>query len=208
MVSSLAITKQATSGTPLTIEGYRLSSGHVGAGQDASVLVPSSGRVLELEPDTYCSNGTNEQIAWGTSSIVRTPSGEYPYSIAINGAPNTTAGHQVSVAIGVGTFDVGVLGVSYTSPGQPDSQPYLVYRPIGSYGGEDQFYPCNGQFHKYTIPLLYWSNENSLTPNDCAEIKLLPQCAGDVVNATRYTQKVSCYKDAASVPVLNQDVRF
>ena len=175
----------------------------VGAGEDASVLIPSSGGVLGLEPDTYYGNGTSEQITYGTGSVVRTPSGEYPYSISINGAPNATAGHQVSVDIGDGTFGVGVFGVSYTGPGQPDSQPFLGYRPLGSYGGEDQFYACNGQFYEYTVPLLYWRNETSVTPEDCAEIKLLPQCAGDVVNATQYTQKVSCYDDAASVPVLN-----
>lgn len=194
------VTKPASTGTLVDVEGYTVASGHVGAGEDAVLLIPSSGGPLGLTPDTYYGNGTTDEIMYGQGTVVRTPTGQYPYSWVIAGASGE---HGTAVDIGTGTPGVHVSGVSYTGPSFPDSQPYFAYDPIGVSGSKSQFYACNAQFYEYTEPLLFWRNQTSETPADCAEVKLLPQCKGDVANATQYTQKVSCYDNAATVEVLN-----
>lgn len=199
------VTKPATTGSMTDVEGFSVTSGHIGAGEDATLLVPSSGGAYNLKPDTYYGNGTTSQIESGTGSVVRTPMGQYPYSWIIYSNPNATSGLRTGINIGDGSFGVHVSGVSYTGPSFPDSQPYFAYDPIGVEGSKSQFYACDGQFYQSTVPFIYWRNQTTETPAECAEVKLLPQCMGDVANATHFTQTVACYDDAATVTVLKTD---
>lgn len=196
------ITKQASAGS-FNVEGYRVSTVHVGAGRAALTLIPASAG----SPGIFFSNGTiQESFAHNDSILQSYSTNQYPSGIVIADASTGETKRAATVNLGSSTKGVSIFGV--TESEDPGSQPFLGYRPLGAQIGSTatQFIVCNETVYGADdVPLLFWEDpaNGGVTPSECAEVKLLPKCEGDIANATAFTQESYCYKDAASAQVFN-----
>lgn len=188
----------------INVEGYKVASLHTGAGTDSLILISPTNPVYGLNPSVFYSNGTSAQQISYTGSVIRSyPTAEYPSGIVIGDAGTESSQHSVEVDLGTSTNNVALYGVSQTA--SEGSQPFLGYTSApGSGNGAGQFYTCYHQYEDVLLSFLYFADVVGSTPasTSCEQIKLLPQCEGDVANATDYTQKSYCYTDAADASLV------
>ena len=175
------------------MHNWVVGGNRVGAGQMAAILTeagpldPGAGKLYQngTTKDTLCGVGTNNVVAAGTG---RTP---YEFQISPQRAPATNS------AVGINSGGAGTQGTGITKG--DDGVPHFV----GNGQPDGQFYACNlTLFGPEPMQALYWRDASSKTPSGCAEVKLVPQCAGNLDNSTLYTQDLvlaPCLDDAVNI---------
>ena len=167
------VAKVVDSSLGLDVHNWVVGGNRVGAGQMAAVLTEAgpldqaAGRMYQngTTKDTLCGVGTNNVVAAGTGRI--------PYELQINPQPSPAPNSAVGInSAGAGTQGTGIMKGD-------DGVPHFV----GNGQPEGQFYACNlTLFGPQPMQALYWRDASSPTPSGCAEVKLVPQCAGNLDN--------------------------
>jgi hypothetical protein len=176
-----------------SLEGY-----HTGAGLDTAVLVsPQTGNGRQ-----FWSNGTKAEIKSNHSNILTsggTP--PFPFGLVIPSAEdsvNDPLGRRVQVNAGQGTQGVHIGWIN--TPADPYPVPYLEY--ANKEPGPGQFYACNTTYFpgQPSVPVVFWRNASASTPEQCAEIRLYPQCDGAFTDGLSrpYAVKSKCFESVNS----------
>jgi len=179
------VTDPSSDLTP-SINGWILSSYHVGAGEDYAVLEQdySVGRVFFV-------NGTAEEVRFNQADLLSlegTP--PFPAGVSIDNPniTNTLGEHTVHINAGLG--EAGILLANFPNP-----IPYLSAPGSASGGG---YYACNNSLPFGPAVQLLYRYFEEITPEGCVDVTLLPQC---VSNATveEFSNTVNCYADVAGI---------
>ncbi|CAG8952396.1 hypothetical protein HYFRA_00001143 [Hymenoscyphus fraxineus] len=159
-----------------SINGWELSSYHIGAGQGYAVLTnptPSVGRI-------FYTNGTAEDIRYRQSDILSdggTPL--FPFGIVLN------QDKSVSVNAGLGTPGVNLA---------------LFPDPISALSavGKDGFYACQTALPFSPIQIYTRAYEEE-TPAGCADVTLLAQCSESSGAEHPFGATSGCYADVKGI---------
>lgn len=182
-------------GTDLSpsIKNYVLNSYHTGAGLAYAVLTPPSNSTARV----FYINGTASEVAYGTSSLLSdagTLNATFPEGLIVSPQnPNDASAGASTVEInsGEGQEDV---GLTIFSPGNE-----IVH--LHGLDGEG-FYACETTLEYGPAIQLWYKSYSAETPAGCADIDLLPQCAGGsgIHYDTAFGKNVvSCYDDVSAI---------
>ena len=171
------ISEEFTTGENLAFIGnWSLAGLHTGAGLDTAALIPpnEAGRQFYANGTVaaFNSNQTDILTSGGTPP--------FPFGLIIPSAADSVAdplGRRVQVNAGSGTPGVRIGFVK--TPADPYPVPYLQYVPDEPLEGAT-FFACNTTYFpgQPPVPVVFWRNGTAATPEECAEIRLYPQCDG------------------------------
>ncbi len=147
-----------------SVNHWKVTGSHIGAGQSTAVLTPEVGR-------TFFENGTDDNIG------IATDGGRYPWGLTIiRPSPDSTGPDNiewVGIQIGLAPKGVGILTDNATSPQVyvPGSGTFVVCNETNPVYGRPQ-YPV-----KFVRTTLVDGAAHQDIPALCAPITLLAQCA-------------------------------
>lgn len=180
-----------------SINGYTLSTIHVGAGLALAGLYSDSARIWYV-------NGTEEEVYSDGKGTVISDGGTPPFPNGISLGPSENAVSPVRVEAGEGT-----RGVQLTTT--PGSDIYLTAPTEGTYVACNESVPYYQDqkflLLKYSESLDegYNNTAQSGGPEGCAVIRLLPKCAelpdlpeGSLASHD-FAREVRCYEDVAAI---------
>jgi hypothetical protein len=172
-----------------SIQNWELTSYHISPCYDYAVL---------QDPAAYNNAGGRPFYANGTASEIRFHQGNllsdggtppFPYGFIVPSL-NTTDGdgrRAIAINCGAGTNQVGISTF-------PDPEPKLVSYAYGA----GQFYVCNATLPYGPAIQLFVRDFESATPDDCAEVNLIPQCVFDGASHP-FGAEVGCYQNVSQV---------
>lgn len=178
-------------------QNYHVAALHNGVGSNIAVLLPE-GAVLGLE--SFYRNGTKEELDQGKGDLVSThgmPVNQdryIPFALQVS-----ASGVDATITISAGT---GTRG--FTVQQSRDDVATVWYNPETAASttlrGGYLFWACKATLSANMDTLrLVAPPQTDLLPEGCAEITLLPQCAGSLPEqavSQFSTEGTSCYVDA------------
>ncbi|EMR68843.1 hypothetical protein MGN70_004817 [Eutypa lata] len=182
------------------VNGWAFSAIHTGAGFNEAVISENvtASRI-------FYQNGTAEEIRYREGSVLSdagTPA--YPWGIQVE-SKDDTAGVEASVSVNVGGGTPAVLLTQF-----PEPLSYLTGTNPGTYA----ICPRNVPYYNTVYNVVRWTYDayNNATglyehtvPEDCAEVKLLPQCAElpDLLewdsSSHDFAATSNCYDDVSAI---------
>ena len=147
-----------------SIQNWAVSSYHVGACLSVAVLEPNDAQYHRA----FYANGTSDQVRDGKRDILTDGATPLtPYGFIVPPA-NVTPSNDRIVSINCGD---GTLGVAITRDPEPLHLTYTE-RDGGEFGS---WYACNSSLPFGPAVALYYRDQDAETPQDCAEVTLLPE---------------------------------
>ncbi|KAK4546117.1 hypothetical protein LTR36_002254 [Oleoguttula mirabilis] len=172
-----------------SIQNWALTSYHVGAGEAVAVLTSDhAGRAFYVA-------GSPTDVRYGNASIFSdggTP--PFPEGLVVSQANETDDQGRRSVRINAGDGTIGVALAAFPNP-----IPSLTYGNAAeaeSFGG---WYACNTTLPYGAAIALYYRSLQEATPGGCADVTLLPECAGNVSTVAANAQPGSCFPSVAAI---------
>ncbi|KAG9227937.1 hypothetical protein BJ875DRAFT_21512 [Amylocarpus encephaloides] len=161
-----------------SIKDYVLTSYHIGAGQAYAVLTPN---ISSTTGRIFYQNGTAEDIRYRRSNVL-SDGGEplFPFGIVLN--------EDQSVSVNAGT---GTTGVNLALFPDPISGLSAV--------GKEGFYACEKTLLYGPAVQVFAKAYEEVTPEGCADVKLLAQCSDSSGAEHPYGATSGCYADVAGI---------
>lgn len=198
------VVQQPTRGDLPNVEGYYVSSAAIGDNSREIVLIPQSGDTTQdgehIVPENYYTNSSALTVRQSLTAA----DAQRPYTVDLFPWAASPAGYSVlDINYSSGWNDTEVYTVAA-------DQPYFgINNPPNNYDVAD---PTEGHFVACDIdegvgPRIQVYVRTGITdadgdPGECADIRLLPECAGDFAgDAPENVKLSSCYADASTAPL-------
>lgn len=155
-----------------------LTGYHVGAGVSVGVLVPANASSQPNNGAVFYQNSTHNRAY---SRIWYYGGDGIPFFFGVTKPAYADSRGRREISLGVTDTDSFGFAIDWIqTPAETYKVPYLSYKPQNGEPGPGAFYSCrtDNPYGYKNITELYWRNETSTTPADCAEVRLYPQCAG------------------------------
>ncbi len=160
-----------------SINGFSISSYHIGAGQAYAVLDSdiSTSRILYV-------NGTASEVRYNAANL-----------LSDEGTPLFPAGVSIDSTTGAVYINAGEgeAGVGLTQFPEPISE--LKGAEYGS------FYACESELEYGSAVQLFYKLFGDATPAGCADVTLLPQCSEGSGAEDEFANVVECYADVSAI---------